>query len=409
LEADVVLKVVTMAELRFDVLFEPLRTGETVADVCRRYGISRDTYYRYRRRYLAEGLEGLEDQSRRPKTSPAQIPVEVEIRIVEMRRDHPRWGARRIRAELDRVGVEAPAVSTVHQVLVRNGLVAPQPPRRPRADKRFEREIANDLWQIDATRVVLADNTEGWVVDVIDDHSRYLLAAIAGPGATGDLAWDTFELAASRYGLPRQVLSDNGLIFTGRLHGIEVAFEVSLKDLGVELINSAPYHPQTLGKLERFHRTFKEWLTDEGPPWDLEHLQELLDGFRFHYNRQRPHQGIGDQTPAERYDKTPLPPAQISLPGPDEMTGPSYPPHSILRKVGSSGNLGFRGKLVQVGMRWAGAQVRVIPIGELIHVYYGELLIRALTLDPDRYYQPMPPQPTNGRRQTARTSLKTVR
>lgn len=178
-----VLKVVTMAELRFDVLFEPLRTGETVADVCRRYGISRDTYYRYRRRYLAEGLEGLEDQSRRPKTSPAQIPVEVEIRIVEMRRDHPRWGARRIRAELDRVGVEAPAVSTVHQVLVRNGLVAPQPPRRPRADKRFEREIANDLWQIDATRVVLADNTEGWVVDVIDDHSRYLLAAIAGPGA----------------------------------------------------------------------------------------------------------------------------------------------------------------------------------------------------------------------------------
>lgn len=118
------LKVVTMAELRSDVLTEPVRTGETVADVCRRYGISRDTYYRYRRRYLAEGLDGLEDRSRRPGTSPAQVSVEVEIRICDMRRDYPRWGARRIRAELAREGLDAPAVSTIHQVLRRNGLVA---------------------------------------------------------------------------------------------------------------------------------------------------------------------------------------------------------------------------------------------------------------------------------------------
>jgi transposase InsO family protein len=222
----------------------------------------------------------------------------LEVRIVQMRQDHPRWGARRIRAELTRAGIDPPVVSTIHQVLVRNGLVAVRPPRQGRADKRFEREIANDLWQIDATRIVAADETEVWVVDVIDDHSRFLLAAIAGPAATGDLAWDAFEIAASRYGLPRQVLSDNGLIFTGRLHGTEVAFEVSLKELGVELINSAPYHPQTLGKLERFHRTVKEWLHDEGPPETLEHLQELLDGFRFHYNRRRPHQGIDDATPA---------------------------------------------------------------------------------------------------------------
>ena len=125
---------------------------------------------------------------------------------MEPRRGHRRWGARRIRAELSRTGVDPPAISTIHQVLVRNGLVAVRPPRRGKADKRFEREIANDLWQIDATRVVLADDAEVWVVDVIDDHSRYLLAAEAGPVATGDLAWDAFELAASRYGLPRQAL-----------------------------------------------------------------------------------------------------------------------------------------------------------------------------------------------------------
>ena len=392
-----VLKVVTMAELRFEVLFEPVRTGETVADVCRRYGISRDTYYRYRRRYLAEGIDGLEDRSRRPRVSPAQIPTEVELRIVEMRSAHPRWGARRIRAELAREGIDAPAVSTVHQVLRRNGLVAPQPRRKLKADKRFEREISNDLWQIDATRILLGDDTPAWVINLLDDHSRYLLATMAGPHATTDLAWDVFELAASRYGLPRQVLSDNGLAFTGRLRNLEVIFETNLKDLGVEPITSAPYHPQTLGKLERFHRTLKEWLSDEGPAWDLEHLQELLDGYRFHYNRHRPHQGIDDATPAERYQ-----PSTNTLPEPPTIRTPEYPPHSILRRVTASGNVGYKRKLIQVGYRWAGATVRVITIGDLTHIYDGETLIRALAIDPHHYYQGLKPRrPAKPNRQTA--------
>lgn len=386
-----VLKVVTMAELRFEVLFEPARTGETVADVCRRYGISRDTYYRYRRRYLTEGIEGLEDRSRKPKSSPAQIPTEVELRIVEMRTTHPRWGARRIRAELAREGLDAPAVSTVHQALRRHGLVAAQPRHKVKADKRFEREISNDLWQIDATRILLGDDTPAWVINLLDDHSRYLLAAMAGPHATTDMAWDVFEVAASRYGLPRQVLSDNGLAFTGRLRSFEVIFETNLRDLGVELINSAPYHPQTLGKLERFHRTLKEWLSDEGPAWDLEHLQELLDGFRFHYNRHRPHQGINDATPAERYK-----PAADKLPEPPTIRTPEYPTGAILRRVTATGNVGYQKKLIQVGYRWAGATVQVITIGELTHIYYGETLIRALAIDPHRYYQGLKPrQPTN--------------
>ena len=167
----------------------------------------------------------------------------------------------------------------------------------------------------------------------------------------------------------------------------------SLDDVGREraayrALNSAPYHPQTLGKLERFHRTLKEWLRDEGPVFDVEHLQELLDGFRFHYNRQRPHQGIGDATPAERYATEAIPNGTIGLPGPEEISEPVYPPYSFVRKVGSSGNVGFRGKLIQVGSRWAGARVRVVEVERLVHIYHGDNMIRVLTIDPDHYYQP---------------------
>jgi transposase InsO family protein len=385
----VALRVRTMAELRLDVLLEVERTGATVAEVCRRHGISRDTYYRYRRRYLLEGLEGLEDRSRVPRRSPAQMAPGLEARICRMRKDHPRWGARRIGAELARAGVDPPAVSTIHQALRRNHLVALQPPRRPAARTRFEREVSNDLWQVDATQVKLGSGAKGWVLDTIDDHSRLLLAALAAPAPTGEAAWDCFEEAASRYGLPRQVLSDNGMCFTGRLQGVEVAFERQLGHLGVELITSGPYHPQTLGKLERLHRTLKEWLSEEGPPQDLPHLQELLDAFRHHYNADRPHQGIGNLTPAERYRwKEPVTERPPSV-GYDERGEPVYPPHSIERKVSPVGNIAYTAKQITVGRRWAGARVRVIPVGGLVHIYYGEELIRVLAIDPTRYHHPL--------------------
>jgi transposase InsO family protein len=391
------LKAVSMAELRLEVLLAAERNGESVSEVCRRYGISRQTYYRYRRRFL--GGEGLGDRSRRPQRSPGQIDAELEEMICRMRRAHPRWGARRIRAELGRVGVAAPAISTIHQVLRRNHLVADQPPRKPKALRRFERDISNDLWQIDATEVVLVDQTKSYVFDLLDDHSRYLLAAIAAQGPTGEAAWDCFEDAASRYGLPAQLLSDNGLCFTGRLHGMQVDFERSLTELGVQLINARPYHPQTVGKLERFHRTLKEWLTDEGPACDLAHLQELLDGFRFHYNRERPHQGIDDQTPAERYEPARTPSALVAISVGYDINGePIYPPESIVRAVSSHGKLTFANKQIQVGREFNGARVRVIRDSDddqLVHLYYGNELLRAVTIDPTRRYQGRQP-PTTG-------------
>jgi len=149
--------------------------------------------------------------------------------------------------------------------------VVDQPHKRPKAHKRFEREVLNDLWQIDATKVRLEDGTEVWVVDALDDHARFLLAARAAVSPTTEAAWACFEEAATAHGMPRQLLSDNGLCFTGRLHGRVVEFERWIRSLGIVLINTGPYHPETLGKLERFHKALKEWLKDEGPPRDLAH------------------------------------------------------------------------------------------------------------------------------------------
>lgn len=380
------LKVVSMHELKLEVLSEPERTGETVAEVCLRHGISRASFYRYRRRFLQQGWEGLEPRSRRPRASPARMEAALEAEICTLRRRHPRFGARRIRAELRRAGVEPPATSTIHQVLRRNHLVAPQPPRRRKASRRFEREAPNDLWQIDATQVVLADEREAWVLDCLDDHARLLLHALACQSPSGDAAWRCFTSAAAEYGLPRQLLSDNHLSFTGRLFGHEVAFERRLRELGVELLNAAPAHPQTLGKLERFHRTLKEWLEDEGPARDLDELQALLDRFRTHYNEERPHQGIGDQTPAERYRgsaRAGLLEAPALAPGEE----PRYPPRAIVRAVASNGVFAYGGSHINIGVRFAGAQVRIVEAGELVHVYYGEELVRSLAPDLSRRYQ----------------------
>jgi transposase InsO family protein len=306
----------------------------------------------------------------------------LELEICALRRQKPRWGARRIRAELARAGTEPPAVSSIHQVLRRNGLVPPGRRRRVKADKRFERASSNELGQIDSTELKLADGKRACVFDCLDDHARYLLCALACRSPCAEAAWRCFSQAAA-HGLPRQLLSDNHSCFTGRRHGVTVPFERRLGRVGVKLLTSAPAHPQTLGKLERLHRTLKEWLAEQEVPGDLTELQALLDGFKQHYNDERPHQGIGDQTPAERYrsgfqftERVRPQPVAVSEPTPD------YPPHTILRKVWRNGITGHRNMALIVGRRFAGATVRLVEVGELIHIYYGEELIGTVVPDP---------------------------
>jgi transposase InsO family protein len=380
------LRVMSVTDMRLEVLLEAARSGETVTAICQRFEISRETYYVYLRRYRAEGVEGLEPRSRQPLNQPQRMPADIEERICKMRKDHPKWGARRIRAELRRKGVDAPAVSSIHRALVRNHLI-PLTPTRPRpATKRFERTSPNDLWQIDATRLLLADETEVWVMDILDDHARFCLAARVGDAPTTKAAWECFEWAIRRYGIPAQVLSDNGTCFTGRLIGGEVEFERRLATLGIKTIHARPYHPQTCGKLERLHRTMKEWLADYPHAKTPEELQALLDAFRSHYNEERPHQGIDDATPAERFNAASVEPV-TSVPGvaPEIL----YPAGAILRKVSSCGNVAYRGHQIQVGSEWNHHRLRLTEIDGVVHVFYGEQLIRALVLDPEVDYYPI--------------------
>jgi len=391
------LREMSMAELRLQVVSEPERLGCTVRETCERWEISRQTFYRWRRRQELWGEEGLENLPRHPFNSPRRIDSELEDAICRMRKDHPRWGARTIRNHLHRRGMDPPAVSTIHQALRRNHLVADQPKKRPKALTRFEREVPNDLWQMDAMSVKLATGAWACVMNVLDDCARYLLASTATHSPTGAAAWEAFSQAAERYGVPRQVLTDNHLSFTGRRYHLVVDFERRLRQAGPTLINGRPAHPETQGKIERLHRTLREWLYDHGPARSLAELQELLDRFRAHYNDERPHQALpADCTPAERY----LPATErleSEEPLPEQAV---YPAEAVVRTVTKTGVITYRNKYIGVGVRWAGKRVRVVEVAGQTQIYYGRLLVRSLIIDPTRRYQPVPDPKLIGRRPT---------
>ncbi len=378
--------VMTMADWRLDVLLEPERTGQTVAEVCRRHEISRQTFYAWRRRFDAVGIAGLLERDRTPLHQPRRIDAALEQRICTMRRQHPRWGARTIRTRLQRAGVDVPSISTVHRVLRRNHLVVPDPTKKPKALlKRFERDEPNDLWQMDATEIRLSDGTAVEVVTTLDDHARFMLSGVVCPVTTCDETWESFRRAAAAYGLPRQVFTDNHLSFSGRRWGREVMFERKLRSLDVQLIHGRPYHPQGRGKIERFHKTLKDFIEDEGGADDLEQLQEIVDRFRSDYNLERPHQAIGDITPAERYR-----PSARALGHAEDLQDPNYGPGSIIRKTSSRGVVCWNHIKIAIGRQWGGRLVKIEPTDGWIHILFGEQNVRSVRHHPGVAYHPLP-------------------
>jgi transposase InsO family protein len=359
-------------------------------------------------RYQREGPAAFQPRSRRPHSNPRAVDWEVEDQIVRLRKTLTKngldAGAETIAAHLQTAGVVpvVPAVSTIWRILSRRGFVSPQPQKRPRSSWRtFCAEQPNERWQADITHWRLADGAEVEILHIIDDHSRLCLAADARRITKGGDVVASFGKAFTRWGVPASVLTDNGAVFTAKQRGEgRVALEVQLGLLGVRVSHSRPYHPQTCGKVERFHQTVKKWLTVQPAAVSVTGLQRQLDRFVRYYNTIRPHRALDRRTPLQAYTARPK-----AVP-----SGPVIPAHCRVRhdKIDSGGSVTLRhnSRLHHIGLgaRLAGTPITLLVDNlhiRVIHRHTGQL-IRELILDPTRDYQPrgLPPGPP---KQTAAT------
>jgi len=368
--------------------------GRTKAEVARDYGVSPRWVYELCRRFDTEGEAGLEPRSRRPHRSPHRTPAALEDEIVELRKDLADLGvddgAQTIRVHMERrhPNEHVPSVATIWRILSRRGFVIPQPHKRPRSSWiRFEAAMPNERWQADITHWRLAEGIEVEILNVIDDHSRFLVASVASEIFKAADVVACFHEAASAHGLPASMLTDNGAVFTAVPRKGLCAIELETAALGIRYLHSSPYHPQTCGKIERLHQTLKRWLTKHERATSVDGLQAELDRFRTYYNETRPHRAIGRGTPAETFAGRPK--ATPSLPG--------VPVSSHVRvrrdKIDITGVITIRhnSRLHHIGLgrRLAGTRVLALIDGLRIRVITEEgELIRELILDPDRDYQP---------------------
>lgn len=366
-----------------------LREGRGVAELAATHGVHRSWLYKLLRRYRTEGEAGLVPRSRRPRRSPAAMAPSLADEIVALRAGLLEQGldagALTLHWHLARRHGAVPSVSSVWRVLRRRGLVAPQPHKRPRSSfVRFEAALPNECWQSDMTHWALAGGRGAEIVNFIDDHSRLCLASVALPVTSAVDVGRIFQQARTRYGTPANVLTDNGCIFTAEHRGGKVVLETELERLGVRHKRSRPYHPQTCGKVERFHQTLKKYLARQPAAGSLEALQAQLDRFAAHYNSERPHRALGRRTPQEAFE------AKLKA-RPEAAPGVHF--RVRYDKVDGHGSLTLRydSKLHHIGM---GARHRNRPVVMLIAdrdirvltAEDGELL-RHLTLDPKRDYQ----------------------
>lgn len=301
----------SVVEQRYRAVLAVL-AGATVTEVAASLGMSRQTVSGWKSRYEASGLAGLADRSRRPASCPHQSSAEVETAVCELRRQHPKWGPRRIAHVLERSGAVSPVPSrmTVYRILVRHGLVEPGVRRRKRSDyRRWQRDRPMQLWQMDIVGGMMLVNpvtgelTEAKVVTGVDDHSRYCVIASVVERATGRAVCAAFVRALQAFGVPEEVLTDNGKQFTDRFgQGGEVLFDRICRENGIAHRLTQPASPTTTGKVERFHQTLRRELLDDcGAFESIEQAQAALDAWVEEYNSMRPHQALDMQSPGDRF------------------------------------------------------------------------------------------------------------
>ena len=372
-----------------------------VTAFCAEHGISRQTYYVYRRRFVADGVQGVLPRSRRPRSSPTKTdPALVEKVLVthdELRADGWDAGARSVRDRLLSGGTEGvPSDRTVHRILAVHGRVKSSPRKRRRDSfHRFESAAPNGMWQLDGTHTTLADGTGVHVLRVQDDHSRMLLASLAAPSENAAAAIEVLTTAMQRHGRPVALLHDGAMAYSGRRRGRDQVTEVQwwLARLGVHQIVSSPYHPQTCGKKEREWQGLHRWLAAHTSPSSIGELQQLLDAYDMVFNHERTHQGIGRVTPATRYTAT----------GKAEpSTNPPLPVTTFHHDViaGAHGEIPLgTNHSIRLGHQWTGAHLSVLRHHHDVIVFDGTHAIRHLRIDPTQRRQPSGLTPGRPRKQ----------
>lgn len=361
-------------EQRMKFVVAASRKERSLTELCAEFDISRPTAYSWRKRYQAEGIAGMQEESRRPHHSPGRTAMEWETRVVELRRERPDWGARKIRHLLCREGIELPA-STIHRIFLRHQLVRDWD-RQPMALQRFERAQPNQLWQMDFK------GPKGWdqplgPLSVLDDHSRYVLALENTGSTRAQGVQAVLERVFRESGVPEEMLMDHGTPWfntQGRLGWSQ--FTVWLMDQDVSLRFSGYQHPQTQGKVERFHRSLTAALLRRGTPEDSER-QSWLNTFRQEYNCVRPHEALQMKTPDQLWHKSPRPFREAA-------SGWEYPAGSEVKEIDRNGQFRLNRHRHYITKALAGREVGLLEVEHRILVFYRRTLICEL--------DPLPPR-----------------
>jgi transposase InsO family protein len=359
--------------------------------LARDHDISERWVFELLRRFREGGYAAIEPRSRRPRSCPHQVDAKVQALIVKLRNEltaaghdaGPETIAHHLMGQLAQV----PSVATVWRILKRKGLITPQPHKRPKSSFiRFEAQLPNETWQLDSTPWQLADDSAVEILNFLDDRSRVAIASTALVTVKSADPVQILHSASNTFGLPASLLSDNAAVFTGRSRRGKVLLELELERLGIVFKHSTPYHPQTCGKVERFHQTLKRFLRKQPPAGSLAELQFQLDAFRDYYNNRRPHRALNRETPTAIFNS--LIKAKPTQP-------PALTDHRVRRdKIDSFGKVTLRylGRLrhIPVGTAHKNRKVQLLVAGPDVRIITedGEL-IRALTLDPARNYQPL--------------------
>ena len=366
--------------------------GRSYREVARAHGVSKSWVGKLVARFRAGGYEAIAPRSRAPQRIPHRTSDALEDQIVALRKELTELGvdagAQTIHHHLSaRVG-PVPSVSTIWRVLRRRGFVTPQPHKRPRSSWiRFQAQLPNECWQSDITHWRLADGTETDIVNFLDDHSRLAVASRVLAVATAPKVLETFRQAGERWGLPAALLTDNGCVYTTWHRGGPNVMQIELLALGIDFRHSRPYHPQTCGKVERFHQTLKRWLAKQPRARTMEELQRQVDGFIAYYNEVRPHQATGRRPPRAAFDAR----DKARPSGPKIRVGAGVRVRRDRIDKGGKVTLRHGARLHHIGVGHAhqGKRVTLLVDGLDVRVVSqdGELL-RHLRLDPSRDYQP---------------------